>query len=176
MGFFSSLFGPKFTPEELNVEVNEIGIFIRNSNLVLPCAIIELVAVIGKPSNQVRTNVGVNYFWNKYGIMCYTHDGINVHTINVTVNDTTLAPAPQGFQMFRGTLTIQNRHWESVMRTGKKTEFFNQIMLGSFSVVSEYYDFMDDRILSGIEASVDPAIVGNYSSMVEDYANENYGG
>lgn len=169
MGIFSNLFGKKVNSEKLAVEMNANGIYVNDILVQLPCSIVLLEKILGK-NRRVPTKAGVNFYWDRLGIMCYTRDGQNIHTLCVRVNNSEFAPSDDNkMQLFKGSLTVNGMYWETVMRRGKKTEFFRRIVLGNYSAVSEYGEFMDDTVLSGIEITCDSEISGNFQSIVDEY-------
>lgn len=173
MSIFSLLFGKKKTPsiasDNLAIDMNQLGIYVGNIQLTLPCNLKQLEELFGT-ARSVRTKVGMNYYWDNTGVMCYTRDGKTVHTLAVKVNDSELSTSEdKKMTLYRGVLTVNGMQWESVMRQGSKTEFFFRIPLGRMSAVSEYGDFMDDTVLSGVEITSDNAISDNFESIAKEY-------
>lgn len=173
MGLFSFLFGKKTKPsvmsDNMSIDMNQLGIYVDNTHFPLPCDIGALEGAFGG-ARKVKTKVGMNYFWDNTGIMCYTRDGKNVHTLAVKVNKSELSTAEDNkMTLYKGRLTVNGMDWESVMRRGKRTEFFYRITLGNLSAVAEYGDFMDDTTLSGVEITSDSTIGDNFESIVDEY-------
>lgn len=173
MSIFSLIFGKKKTPsiasDNLNIDMNQLGVYVGNVQFNLPCNIKELEAFFGG-ARKVSTKVGMNFYWDNTGVMCYTRDGKTVHTLAVKVNDSELSTSEdKKMTLYRGVLTVNGMEWESVMRTGSKTEFFFRIPLGRMSAVSEYGDFMDDTVLSGVEITSDATIDSNFESIAKEF-------
>lgn len=173
MSIFSLLFGKKNKPsiasDNLNIDMNQLGVYVDNVQFTLPCNIKELEAFFGT-ARKVRTKVGMNYYWDNTGVMCYTRDTKTVHTLAVKVNNSELSTAEdKKMTLYRGILTVNGMNWESVMRTGSKTEFFFRIVLGNMSAVAEYGDFMDDTVLSGVEITSDRTVGDNFGDIADQY-------
>lgn len=173
MGLFSSLFGKKSVPsvasDNLTIDMNQLGIYVDNTHFSLPCSIGDLEGAFGG-AVKIKTKAGFNYYWENTGIMCYTRDGKTVHTLAVKVNNSQLSTSDDNkMNLYKGRLTVNGMDWESVMRRGKKTEFFYRITLGNLSAVSEFGDFMDDSVLSGVEITADSAISGNFESIANEF-------
>lgn len=173
MSIFSLLFGKKTKPsimsDNLSIDMNQLGIYVDNTHFPLPCDICLLKSFFGD-TRKVKTKVGMNYYWDNTGIMCYTRDGKTVHTLAVKVNNSDLSTAEDNkMTLYKGRLTVNGMDWETVMRRGKSTEFFYRITLGNLSAVSEYGDFMDDTVLSGVEITSDSTISDNFESIVDEY-------
>lgn len=176
MGFFSSLFSSKIKSKNLSVDINDNGIYINDTLLSLPCHAADFTKVLKKPTDIFNFSDGsAHYVWKNLGVICYTHDGKTVHTAAFMVNPSQLAEVPDGMNYFKGNLTVDGMQWESVMKSAGKSEFFSCRMVGKRSVVSEFYDFMDDSSLAGVEVSSSPSIIQNYNAMVEEYLYENNG-
>lgn len=165
MGLFSLLFGkriPSVHSDNMTIDMNQLGVYVDNTHFSLPCRLSDLEAVLGGARKAVK-KAGVNYYWDNTGIMCYTRDGKTVHTMAVKVNDSALSTDDdKKMTLFKGRLTVNGMDWESVMRRGEKTEFFFRITLVNLSAVSEYGDFMDDTVISGVEITCESTIGGNF--------------
>ena len=173
MSIFSVLFGKKTKPsimsDNLMIDMNQLGIYVDNHQIQLPCNIKELEAVFGG-ARKVSTKVGMNYYWDNTGVMCYTRNGKTVHTIAVKVNKSELSTSDDNKMMlYRGRLTVNGMDWEAVMRQGSNTEFFYRITLGRLSAVAEYGDFMDDTVLSGVEITSDSTLDANFESIAKEF-------
>ncbi len=154
MGIFDSIFGGGNipSPEEFYIDITPAGVNINDKNVTLPTTVSQLKKIFGKPEAKV-TKVGVNYYWNELGIMCYVYGTSKAHTLGISMANSDLAKANNSMNKYSGRLTINGCAWEPVMRSGEKTEVFYQIALGNVSVTAEFADFMDDRILATVEIS-----------------------
>lgn len=161
MGFldlFKKKHEPKLSSEMISIEITEQGFTINGTVVEIPCHIDTLKTLLGKPREVVyqtpRSQIPsqmlaqfpelaakrINYTWDSLGIYCYTNANSVVNCIGVQrrvrlqVNHTPKA-------MFAGTITIMGEPWYQAVRQGEDMEVHRRIVVGHYSVVSEYADF-----------------------------------
>lgn len=155
MGFFDFL-KKKQTSEVKTLNITAKGLEIDGVPLDLPTHISAANKLLGKPrgvtykpnpeTDKALGGAGVvskrvNYAWDKLGLYCYTKNGtvLSAFGIRLTLKGGNFKHYPEN--IFAGKVTIEGKPWFEVMNSASDCDVFRKLVLGGYSIISEYVDF-----------------------------------
>ncbi len=151
---FSKLFGKRDQTPQYDgspfLDFNSQGVSISGNQVGFPVRLEVLEGILGR-AEKFELKAGINYCWSNLGIFCYTKDGVSVYAFGATIVPKSKSVSFIPDKPYEGRITVCGKPWEKMLRSGEKTEVFYRLMLGRYSIVSEFIDWEDDSVLTDIE-------------------------
>lgn len=176
LGFFKKKYkGIVQDSQSCTVNITEEYIEINGKRVEIPMHIDYLSQVLGEP-REVKFKTAdkdkafleamhgkgmvtnrVNYIWDDLGIMCYTQNGKIISCLGIELNHGERPYPHTPKSVFKGTVTINGRHWLPVIKAGEDCEVLQRAYVGSYLITGEYVDIAqtmeerDERSYTGLE-------------------------